>query len=129
MSKIIKISYESIDGVIHYVDGNKDIQTILLATPKHIQFKKTGSITSLRNKYFALVDELHKACNTGYTKSELHSNLKCYTVRGFEEFPDLVTKFTGEYTTKYLTAKGWSEAIERLRARALDIFNYTFKQD
>lgn len=126
--KIVKIKFEKADGSIYYVDNQQDIENIIAGLPKQLAFKKTTDKETLQQKYFAMLTELAKNGETGYTKMELHSLLKPLLFKEIKSFPHLYETNQPEISTKHLNVEGWSTLIEQLRSTANDIFNgYVFE--
>lgn len=128
MTKVIKISIHLEDGTIHYADDINTIESIINCIPKTLVFRKTTTIETLRNKYYAMEKELHKHTNTGYTKVDLHETLKPLLLKKFMDFPQYFTTNVPEYSTKNLNVEGYSALIEQLRSVSHDIFGYIFQK-
>lgn len=130
MSKVKKICVVNKDGSVFTIAADKDIQAILTAL---LQIKpaytKTANITTLRNKYFGMMDELQKHTGTGYSKLELHESLKPILLGKFSDQNHLFDNGVPEYSTKNLNVEGWSALIAELESTARDIFSYTFNKD
>lgn len=126
--KLVKIKFEKNDGSIYYVDNQEDIEKIISCIPKNLSFKKTTDKETLQQKYFAMITELAKNGESGYTKMELHSLLKPLLFKEIKSFPHLFENNIAEISTKNLNIEGWSTLIEQLRSVANDIFNgYVFE--
>lgn len=126
--KIVKIVFEIDDGTLYVVDNPTFIDKIKFAILSlKITFKKSSNISVLRRRYFAMLHELHSHTSTGYTKEDLHENLKPLLLKKFYEFPHYFKNNIAEYSTKNLTLEGWTALIEQLKTIAHEVFNYNFK--
>ena len=125
---INKITFQGKDGSLHYVDDVAGIASILLSMPKKLLWKHTSNIEKLRNVYFAMLTEISKNCNTGYSKADLHNSLKPLLLNKLKDFKHCFKDgtFTNN-TTDTLNYEGWLIVIEQLKVVANDIFNYSFK--
>jgi hypothetical protein len=122
--KKITIEYE--DGTLWYSDNINDMRAIGMVLP-NIHWKKTTTIAKLRNKYHALLEELCKNTESGYTKASLHEAMKPLIMKKFIDFPQFFTTGVPEYSTRSLNHEGWSAMIDQLRSTAYDVYNYVFK--
>jgi hypothetical protein len=127
--RVNKIILQGNDGSVHYIDGEKDIANVLLSLPKKLMWKHSSNVGRLRNKYFLMISELSKACNTGYSKADLHESLKPILLGKLRDFKHAFRDgvFTNT-TTDTLTYEGWQMLLEQLKVVANDIFNYTFNE-
>lgn len=128
MSKVAKINVEYKDGSVYTIANDKDIRAILSALLEiKPTYTKTAPISVLRNKYFGMINDLHKYASTGYTKAELHEYLKPILFGKFADFKHYFKTGVPEYSTQALNIEGWSALIEQLQSTAGDIFGFVFK--
>jgi hypothetical protein len=126
--KVSKIKIELKDGAVNYIDDENQLKEIVDCLPKTLKFKKLTNKETLQNKYFAMVLELSKNTQCGYTKMEIHNLLKPVLFKEIIDFPTLFENNLPEFSTKNLTAEGWSTLIEQLRVAANDLFEgYVFE--
>lgn len=126
--KINKLKIELKDGSIHYIDDENQLKEIVECLPNTLKFKKLSNKSTLQNKYFAMITELAKNSESGYTKMEIHNLLKPVLFKELICFPNLFENNTPEQSTKNLTTEGWSALIEELRSAANDLFDgYIFE--
>lgn len=96
-----------------------------------ISLNEPHSIEEWRHLYFYLRDLLHESVDTGYTKKELHEEIKRHVL------PTLYAEFATEEapwiekgkkvdlmkpTTSDLTPIGWREYVRRFKEFALEHF-------
>lgn len=124
--KINKITFQHKDGSLHYIENPIDIERILLALPPKLMWKHTANIETLHNKYFAMLTELAKNSNSGYSKEALHEALKPLIFGKFADFPHYFKNNNPTNSTQHLTYEGWLATIEQLKVVANDIFGYVF---
>ena len=123
---IKKVTVLNSDGSIWWIDNDKDIKKLEEYLPKTTNWKRTGTIKELRNKYFGMLKQLNAEASTGYTDSALHEAIKPLL---FNKFTDLTHLFKTEehsYSTKDLTIEGWQQLIQELKVIANDVFGYMF---
>lgn len=123
----VSITIEFKNGNIWTTSNPLELRKIGLTLPKNINWKFGAASDTLRNMYFLMLTELSKATKTGYTKVDLHEQMKPLIFKKFLDFPDFFTTGVPEYSTRNLTRKGWLAAIEQLKTVANDVFQYTFK--
>jgi hypothetical protein len=116
MEKITTIKVKEgqiITDLSHLPDGSY----ILYA----LKEEENKDISYYQRLYGALKDTLYKEGETGYTPKEIH-NLAKYDI-----FPKLdeedFTNIDFDYSTKFLTLRGWQHFIEKFKIFAQEYFN------
>lgn len=128
--EITKIIIEYKDGSQLFTENHNEIEILsktIIDHGKLVVWRRMAGISALRNKYFALLNELVEKANTGYDKTELHEAIKPIIMRKFKDFPQYFSTGVPEYSTKNLTSSGWGAMIDQLKVRAEEIFGYIFK--
>jgi hypothetical protein len=125
--KPCKVIIEYPDGSIWQTDKPDEIRAIGLTLPRQVQWKKSANIDTLRRKYQAMLTELVKNTNGGYTKVDLHEAMKPLIISKFVDFPNYFIDGVFTKSTKNLTREGWIAMIEGLQVTSADIYNYYFK--
>lgn len=132
--KIKNITLTTSEGAMWWIKDDIDLKKIneslyLKQQLGLLNWKRTGTIRELRNKYFGMIKQLNSDVSTGYTDSALHESIKPLVLNKFREFNHLFTNEQPEISTKNLNAEGWKMTIEELKVVANDVFGYVFPKD
>jgi membrane-anchored glycerophosphoryl diester phosphodiesterase (GDPDase) len=90
-----------------------------------------NKINKLRKNYFALRDTLYHDCSTGYTVIELHKLFISYLFpllideEGVfnVEYDNVVDVVGSQFSTRWLTERGWSILINEFKNWSQENFN------
>lgn len=115
--KIVE-GFDQMKVAVKQLDGDYIVHFLSLQSP--------NTVEEWRKLYFALRDVLHESVETGYTKNELHDEIKAHIIpKMYEESNSLIDwfGFSAEgISTKSLTESGWKEYMRRFKEFAMDTF-------
>lgn len=124
---IVKVILQQEDGGQKFITNKQDIDKFKYCIPSEIKWEQTANIKTLSNKYFAMLSELQKNTETGYTKSDLHNALKPLILNPLFDISQYFKDGEAKLSTRCLSYEGWIAVIEQLKLTANDIFGYIFK--
>jgi hypothetical protein len=116
MEKITKISIKNgrlASDISNLPDGNYIVYAL--------KEDETKNISYYQRLYGALKDTLYKEGETGYTPKEIHELAKKQIFPTLDEQDFTTIDFN--YSTKYLTLKGWIHFIDKFKIMAQEQFN------
>lgn len=134
-----KITIEHTDGKIESIIGDElakytaNIQRLISVGKLHnvepfkenpIVWHEVAPEFKLQRVYFALIEQIAKATNSGYSKTTLHAALKPMLFMFLKENPSNFKDNTFVPSTSNLTHDGWVAMIEQLKETAQDTFGY-----
>lgn len=96
--------------------------------PAPFSLEEPHTVVEWRKLYFYLRDLIHEEADTGYTRNELHSEIKKVVLAKMWEMHKYYEKnvwFTGDdpTSTKSLSTHGWKEYVRRFKEFAMETFN------
>lgn len=81
----------------------------------------------LQRAYFALIEQMAKNINAGYTKTTLHNALKPMLFTYLQDNPSNFKDNIIVHSTQNLTHDGWVSLIEQLKEVSQDVFGYVLQ--
>lgn len=137
-----KIIFEHTDGKIECITGAElakytdNLQRVLSQAKLYnvepfkynpVTFTEIAPEFKLQRVYFALIEQMAKATNSGYNKTSLHAALKPMLFMYIQDNPSYFKDGIVKHSTSALTHDGWVAFIEQLKEVAQDIFGYVIE--